>query len=222
MNLDSDDSMKTLLYAVIVIMICLIVTNGTALAEQGFYLGLNVPYTTIEGDFDGSSALVGTTDVIALPRIKGGIGLGLTAGFGIDNSAAFELEVSETIHNVNWLGSHGDATQRNVGLFFKYNFLSDQAGQPFLTYGVTYDQLVIRDGSINTSGDVGDATFSGWGMDFGAGYDYFFTPRCSIGGTVLYQYVEYNHAEGVSESGSPDNNLNGSGLAIMLSAAYHF
>jgi Outer membrane protein beta-barrel domain len=214
--------MKVLLFAITLGLACLVVTDETALAEQGFYLGLNVPYTTMEGDFDGSSVLIGSTDIIALPRVKGGIGLGMTAGFGIGKSAALELDVSQTNHNLNWIGSHGDAALRTFGLFFKYNFLVDQPGQPFLTYGILYNQLIIKDGSIDISNNIGDATLTGWGMDFGVGYDYFFNARYSIGGTLLYQYVEYSHADGVNESGKIDNNVNGSGLAVILGAAYHF
>jgi len=214
--------MKKFLLVGIFVFSFLIGTDRIVLAKEGFFLGLNIPYTTIEGDFDGSSSLVGTQDAIATPRIKGAFGVGMVAGVGIGESFEIQLDISDTVHNAEWAGFHGDAEHRTVGLHLKHSFLTTETIQPFITYGITYDELIIKDGSVNTSGRIDDATFTGLGLDFGIGGDHYFNPRLSVGGTLMYHYVEYDQAKGVDESGKIDNKVNGSGLGIILNAAVHF
>jgi len=214
--------MKKVLITFVLGLSCFIIANRTALAKEGFYLGLNIPYTTVGGDFDGSSSLTGTQEAIALPVIKGAFGVGAVAGLGIGESFSVEINVADTVHNVEWLGSHGDGDQRSLGLLFKYSFLTTETIQPFLTTGITYNELILKDAAISLSGSTGDATLTGWGIDFGIGGDHYFTPHISAGGTVVYHLIEYNYAKGIHESGSIDNDVNGSGLGVIFNTAYHF
>jgi hypothetical protein len=213
---------KRLLFAVILGYSFLISLDRTVSAKEGFYLGLNIPYTTVGGDFDGSSSLTGTQEAIAIPVIKGAFGVGMVAGLGIGESFEIGLNVSDTVHNVEWLGAHGDGEQRSLGVLFKYSFLTTETIQPFLTSGITYNELILKDAAVDLSGSTGDATLTGWGIDFGIGADHYFSPHISVGGTVVYHLVEYNYAKGIQESGGIDNDVNGSGLGVIFSAAYHF
>jgi hypothetical protein len=213
---------KRLLLAGILGISILISLDRTVSAKEGFYLGLNVPYTTVQGDFDGSSELTGTQEAIAIPVIKGAFGIGVVAGIGIGESFAIEIAASDSVHNVEWLGAHGNGDQRSLALLLKHSFLRTETIQPFITYGITYNQLNLKDAAVNLSGSIGDATLTGWGIDFGVGGDHYFTPYISAGGTVVYHLVEYKSAKGINESGSIDNGVNGSGLGVVLSAAYHF
>ena len=204
------------------ILFCVISTDRIVLAKEGFYLGLNILYTMIEDDFDGVSALIGSQESIALPQVKGAFGLGLLGGLSFNESFAIELNVSDTIHNVQWLGAHGDAEHRVIGLLFKNSFLHAETLHPFLVYGITYNELILKDAAVDLSGRIDDAKLTGLGIDLGVGCDYYFNPRISVGGTLIYHIVEYDHAKGIQESGKVDDGISGGGLGVVLTTAYHF
>lgn len=222
MKLWKDDEMKKLFFVLLVGLFFQAVFARAVLAKEGIYLGLDVPYTMIEGDFDGYSALIGTQDAIAIPLIKGAFGIGLTIGVGFGEASAVELKATDTIHNVEWLGSHGDAEHRTLGLLFKHSFLTSETFQPHITYGFTYNALILKDAANDTFGNIGDAKLTGYGIDLGAGLDHYVSPHYSIGLTLLYHLVKYSHAEGIQESGKIEHGLNGNGLGVVVGGKYHF
>ncbi len=197
--------------------------TSEVLAKQGFYLGVGIPYNTIGGDFDGKTLLIGANDFIILPEIDGGLGLGILLGYGFTKEVALELSYFGTSHNAKFLGGSGDVDYSVFNLDLKYSFLTERPTQPYLLFGLGFNQIVVKDGSVDFfTGEVGDGTFTGLGFNLGAGVDHYFTPHFSVGAGLIYRIVRYDEAEGVTDSGSIDDELNGDGFGLVLSTAYHF
>lgn len=197
-------------------------SSTSAFARQGFYLGAGVPYNTVGGDFDGKSFLVGPDDIIIQPEIDGGFGYGILAGYGFTPAWALELSYLASSHDAEFLGGSGDVKYSAFNIDLKYSLLTSQATQPYFRVGIGFPKLVVEDGSASFLGQVGDAEYTGVGLNLGVGVDHYVTPHFSVGAGATYRIVEYDEAEGVVGSGKIDDNLDGDGFGLMLSAAYHF
>jgi len=192
-------------------------------AKKGFYLGLGAAYNTIQGDFNGTSALQGGSEIIILPAIDNAVGVDLTVGIGITDAWAVELNWLGSDHTGTWAGLQGNVSFFSFSVNGKYNFQSSTTVQPYLLFGVSGNALQIYNGAQNTfTGQVGDATLSGTGFNLGAGVDHYLSPRLSLNLGVLYRYIAYNQADGIDNSGSISDTVNGSGYSFLLSTVYHF
>jgi opacity protein-like surface antigen len=192
-------------------------------AKKGFYVGLGATYNTIEGDFNGSAGLQNGSEIIFLPDIKNDIGIDILGGYGINDQVAVELNLMSSWHRGRWSGQQGDVSYTSFSINGKYSFLSSGMVQPYLLFGISGNSLLINHGSENTStGEVGDATLSGPGVNVGVGIDAYMIPSVSLTLGTMYRFVDYTDASGVDHSGSIDDRLNGSGFSFMLTTAYHF
>jgi opacity protein-like surface antigen len=192
-------------------------------AKKGFYIGVGATYNTIDGDFNGSAGLQSGPEVINLPDIKNDFGIDILGGYGINDQGAIELNLMSSGHRGKWSGQQGDVSYTSFSINGKYSFLSSGTVQPYLLFGISGNSLLIKNGSKNTAtGEVGDATLSGPGANFGAGIDAYLTPHVSLTLGTLYRYVDYTDASGVDHSGTINHGINGSGFSFMLTTAYHF
>ena len=196
---------------------------STAEAKQGFYAGLGAAYNTINGDFDGNAGLQGSSDIIILPDISNAFGFDLFAGYGVGDRWAIELDLMNSEHDGTWGGMNGTINYTSFSVNWKYSFDVTGTAQPYVLFGLSSNVLIIKQGAEDTAtGQVGDATLSGTGLNIGAGVDTYLSPRVSLSVGTVYRYVEYTHAEGVNNSGTIDNGIDGSGLSFLLTTAFHF
>lgn len=197
---------------------------SNAVAKKGFYIGAGVPYNTVEGDFNGNSSFRRGDAVIIVPDIEGGFGVNLTAGYGINDKWAIELNLLSSRHNGKWQQLSGNVDYASFSINGKYNFRASRTTQPYLLFGVGSHALTIKDGARDLStGQVSDATLLGPGFNFGTGIDQYIGKNLSLTVGIMYRYVHYTLVEGVHEnSGSIDDELNGSGMTFLLGTIYHF
>lgn len=196
---------------------------GAASAKPGFYMGLGATYNTIAGDFDGEAGLSNGTEVIILPKIDGAYGVNLLGGYRINDSFSFEFDVMTSKHSGTWQGLRGDVGSSSLNINWKYSFPAAHTTQPYLLVGLNYSWLQINKGSENLfTGKTEDARLLGSGLNLGVGIDKYIGPNTSLTLGLVYRYIEYTYANGVSSSGGIDDGLDGSGLSFMLSTAYHF
>jgi opacity protein-like surface antigen len=213
---------KKILFSLITAVLVL-AAFSEAEAKKGFYIGLGIAYNTIEGDFNGSGALRGGSEVIILPDINDAVGIDILGGYGINDQWAVELNLMSSGHRGSWAGLKGDVNYTSFSVNGKYSFRSSTVTQPYLLFGISGNSLFIKDGAKNTvTGEVGDATLSGPGLNFGAGIDAYLSQHVSLNLGILYRYVEYTDASGIDHSGSIDDRLDGSGFSFLFTTAYHF
>lgn len=192
-------------------------------AKRGFYLGLGVPYNTIDGDFNGKSDLQQGDEVIIVPRIDPSFGLDIFFGYGISQKWAVELNFLGSTHGGKWGRFSGNVDYFSFSINGKYIFASTTESESYLLFGSSDNVLIIRDGSQNLStGETGDAILSGSGLNLGVGIDEYLSRHMSLGLRMMFRVVNYTNAEGVKQSGTIEDGLDGSGLSLMLSATHHF
>lgn len=212
---------KSLFLFFAAVMIFAIISEAEA--KKGFYMGLGAAYNTIQGDFDGASGLQGGTEIIILPDIDNAVGIDLLAGFGINDSWAIELNLMSSGHSGTWAGLKGDVSYVSFSINGKYSFAPSNTIQPYLLFGISGNALLIENGATDTfTSEVADATLSGSGLNLGVGIDDYLSPNVSLTLGFLYRYVDYDEAEGVHQSGTIDDGINGSGFSLLLTTAYHF
>jgi opacity protein-like surface antigen len=186
-------------------------------------MGLGAVYNAIGGDFDGQAGLSNGTEVIILPDLDAGLGIDLLAGFRIDDRFSLEFDFMTSKHSGTWEGLKGDAGYLGLNFNGKYSFLATRTMQPYLLFGINYSLLVINDGAQDLmTGETSNATLFGSGFNLGTGIEQYIGPNTSLTIGVMYRYIEYTIADGLSGRGTIDNGVDGSGLSFKISTAYHF
>jgi hypothetical protein len=193
-------------------------------AKNGFYIGLNIPYNSIKGDFNDDSAItsLSTGEVISIPKVQNDYGLGITFGYR-DSSLAYELSYLASTHDMKLKGVDGEADYSMVSLDIKRYFEENNPTQPFLLIGLCIPELVINEGA--TVGlQTGDATLDGIGLNIGGGISHYVSPQFFVHAAIIYRFINYTDAEGITTSGSidADDYINGSGLNFNVGVAYTF
>lgn len=193
--------------------------------EGAAYIEVIRPFNTIEGDFDGETILVGPDEIILVPKVEennGGWGV-LFGGRLNGEKVAIEFSYLRSNHNISFLGAKGEANYYLVNVDVKRYFLVNTPMQPYLVIGwIPYGRLKVKDGS-STSTSVGDARFAinSTGLNFGGGLTFYFNPKVSLSGGVIYRWISYRAVEGVREiERGIKGGLDGSGLNYVAGIAF--
>ena len=212
---------KIVFLLIAAVMVLMVIPDAEA--KKGFYTGFGVVYNTIAGDFNGAGVLRNDTDVIIVPDINDALGIDLRGGYGFTDAWAIELNLMISEHNGTWSNFKGDVNFVSFSINGKYSFPSSSMTRPYLLFGISGNSLFIQDGAEDTvTGEIADATLSGPGINLGAGIDQYLSPNVSLSLGAMYRYVDYVDAEGVNQSGTIDDELDGSGFSFLLTTAYHF
>ncbi len=191
--------------------------TSTVSAAQGFYLGIDLLYNTIGGDFNGVNE----------PEVDPGGGVGVIVGYAFTPAIALQANLNTSAHNTNFTNNSStvNARYREYIIGLKYNFLSEQKLQPFIRGGWGVFLFDTGKGFFDTGMDDEFGT----GFDIGAGIDYYVRPQCSIGGGVDYKFVDYVSTSETSFNSSPGGSVNtntshthGNTFSLNINAVYHF
>ena len=177
-------------------------------AAQGFYLGGDILYSMIAGDFNGVDG----------PEADPGAGFGLVVGYGFTPAFSFQIDWNATVHDSQVVT--GDPTSDGgFGAFilgFKLSFQVDQPFQPFLHLGWGSFAFVMDDPAI------GDVELTGTGFDIGIGADYYTNPNFSFGFGVSRRFIDYDELKIFGNTGSLSPEVKGDSTTIDLNFVYHF
>ena len=185
------------------IMRCLVITGlvlvsmvCTVSAKEGFYLGGQIPYNIIGGDFDDKT----------MPKVNDGAGIGLIAGYTFPIKLAVEID---------WSGSSHKSAGSNIGfgefsLNVKYSFMMAKV-QPYLFAGI--GSFAIGDSSL---------MLGGTGYNLGIGADYYATPNVSIGGGLFRKFITYDQIVSGGSGVTLSENIKGDTTSIRFDVTYHF
>lgn len=189
-------------------------------ARSGFYFDVHGTWAQLGGDFDGNTLLVGSSDSIAVPDADSGLGFGIAAGHRWDRYA-LELAFTLTTHEGSIPGAPGgDVDYGVLELNGRYFFRTEERLQPFVLGGIGIAVATLEDASTDGV-RVGDADLTGLELGLGGGLEYFLGEHWSLGLRALYRFTSFDEAEGVaSDSGSIDDSVDGSGMALVFGTAF--
>jgi len=186
------------------------------------YVGFGGIVTVLGGDFDGKTIFYDYYEAIAVPEVDAGFGFEVTLGI---KSGYFGLEIF-----LNYAGSDGsfgnasyDVQRIQLGVGGKFFPLPEHQLQPFISAGIGADILIVKDGSVNSLSERGDATFSGVDFRIGGGLAYYITSRFAVNLKAEFVFATFTEAEGVEGvKKAIDPSLKAPGLVCGLIFTYSF
>jgi len=170
---------------------------GSAQAEETFYIGAQLPYSVIQGDFDNTHFL----------DFGPGFGLGVLVGYQPMPRVAIEVSWSVSKHKAQ--GVTADLQERSLS--GRYLFSDDKSIQPYVLLG--YGRFSLGDSSL---------TLGGSGVMFGVGFDSFLDPKLSLGAALVRSVPSYNRIEKNDGSAILIGSLRGDTTSLILNMKYHF
>lgn len=164
---------------------------------SGMYLGFEIPYNRIGGDFDGTT----------MPKVDPGIGFGLILGYSFNPQFGMEID---------WAGSSHNSAGADIGfgefsLNMKFSFLAEGSARPFLFGGI--GSFTLGDNSL---------MFGGKGYNLGFGVDIAVSNENTIGIALIRKIITYDK---IIKSDAPltlVGNLNGDTTSIRFDFTHHF
>lgn len=153
--------------------------------ERGAYqfFGISGALSPVWGDFDGKTVLANDT---LLPS------LGLGRGLGGDYGLSLNWFAAGITGRYTWYGAHHDtaytttngwgipvphrvesASQADIGLFMTLKLSTDRDLRPYLRLGCDLSYMSVQNATRSLyDNSVGDAFFSGWGLEPAIGVEY--------------------------------------------------
>lgn len=166
--------------------------------QPGAYLGLQVPYSMISGDFDDTT----------MAKVDPGIGLGIILGYRFNPYIFLEIDAAGSSHQSDF-ETIGFV---ELSLNMKLNMLADpDKAIPFLFAGV---------GSF-TIGD-NDLMLGGYGYNLGMGFDIPVSANNTIGITVMRKLITYDEIVETSNQATLSGTIKGDATTIRLDLSHHF
>ncbi len=163
-------------------------------SKSGFYIEPMFSTNVVAGDFDGESFLTDGTELFIMPKFETASGFGVSAGWKTEGGT-FGLYYYSASHDVAYLGVPGRAGFTAWGLRFTRQLLLRSPVQPFVLMTSNLPRISVADGA-ETMSEVGDAIFTGVGLDLGAGLMYHITPRVFVRGAVIFRGLMIGWARG--------------------------
>jgi hypothetical protein len=172
----------------------------TGFAKTGAYIGfLASPGATFEGtSFDGDHFLYDTEQIVLIPRVSSGDGLGLVFGGRSDTSGG-EVTYVQAEHRASFAGLRGVAKSRIVTIDGKRFFISKKRVQPYITGGTVIPWLTVEKGAASMTEET-DATFVGVGFHGGGGVTGYLHRRIAISAGYTYRFVFFPRVKGTTGS----------------------
>lgn len=188
-------------------------------AAKGVYIGARGHWSSLGGDFDGETALVGP-DRIDIPEADDGYGYELALGW---LSEGWAMELSYT--NIYYEGSIG-AQESDIDYYaVTWNVLhylrGNESVQPYFLFGLLYSWADLEDAS--TLGlTTGDAHLSGgFGIDAGLGVAWWLSSHLALDVRALGVYQSFEQAEGVgNDSESINDGIEGPSFGLSVGLTY--
>ncbi len=162
--------------------------------NEGFYIGLSMPYVNIEGDFDGdSSNWIRDTEIeYYLYEHTAELGQGILFGF-YNESYAFEISYSLSEHDYSWdtiSGKMRDGSELQLlnATIKKYKYFSNNKNAVYGLIGYGTCRFSVKDNVIDyNSNEIDDATYYGSGYHLGIGWLYRINNKIALDCSLVYQ-----------------------------------
>jgi opacity protein-like surface antigen len=165
--------------------------------SAGMYLGFQLPYNMIGGDFDGTT----------MPKVDSGIGVGFILGYSFNSQFGMEID---------WAGSGHNSEGADIGfgefsVNMKFSFLPEGSTRPFLFAGI--GAFTLGDNSL---------MFGGTGYNLGLGVDFQVGETNTIGLALIRKIITYDSIEKSDVPLTLVGDLKGDTTSIRFDFTHHF
>ncbi len=190
---------------------------------SGLYVGGAIVSSQPMGDFDGDVALAGPTDLVLVPDLDVGAGLGLYVSYRWHMNELV-LQYSITEHDGEFDGSpqEHDTTFFDLDFNWRHYFLEKSPLQPYAILGLGWSRAEIDNGTTDqaTQTVFADAEIeNGVVVNVGAGAALYTLPWIVFFGQGMYRFVRYETSKGLDGHMLNTPDIDGDGWNVSVGAA---
>jgi hypothetical protein len=169
-------------------------SQSQAASRKGFFLCLSGQSLRLKGDLTGDRTLWHIDKAFSVPSMENTFGLSL--GFGYRREGGlWEFAVAHASPAILLNGRSGRASYYDLELNGWGFPWKNAAVQPYYLLGLCFPWLVVTDGA-RMGRTVNDATYTGLGINLGAGLLINLGPSLFLSGGVKYRYVGFFYVSG--------------------------
>lgn len=202
------------------VLCCSLLVSSPAFSH--FFLNLGGANVSIDdGSLDGFSGLRDENNgVTILPKHENATGFNIGIGtYWDEGSFSFSMVSSE--HDGLWRGIRTSSEFRSMALDLKFAVIGENDLQGQAIFGVGTTSLIVTNGAVDSSNNVGDVKYKGFDFRLGVGVRYRVTDNVSLELNVIRRIGSYESADGVA-SGTLITHVDGDGLTTSLDLIYVF
>jgi len=190
---------------------------------SGLYIGGAIITSQPLGDFDGDKAYTGPTDLVLIPDIDVGAGVGGYVSYRWHMNELL-VQYSVTEHDGDFSGSprQHDTQFYDLDVNWRHYYLERSPIQPYALLGLGWARAEIDNGSTDqaTGTIFEDATLrNGINVNLGAGVAVYTLPWVYFWGQAMYRFVRYETSSGIDGSFENSPDVDGDGWNLSFGAA---
>jgi hypothetical protein len=190
---------------------------------SGLYVGGALITSQPLGDFDGDLALAGPTDLVLVPDVDVGAGIGGYLSYRWHmNELMVQYSITENDGDFSGTGRDHDTTFYDLDLNWRHYFWERSPLQPYGLLGFGWSRAKIEDGSTDqaTGSVFQDAELkNGINVNVGLGAALYTLPWVVFFGQGMYRFVRYETSEGIDGNFSNTPDVDGDGWNVSFGAA---
>ena len=190
-------------------------------SRSEFYLGLILPYNALGGNLDGKRLYTGPDGDAIVPNPRNALGAGIAFGVKSDRSSGRGLALEGSLQGSHHQSDTSGGPASNLGLVSAdFKFFPTTRGnlQPWLQLGVCLASLEVDDGFFS-NGQRKNETFTGDGLNLGAGLLAYASPHVALHLAAIYRFIHYTDVDyGVNRRLDP--RLHGDMLSVELGLSF--
>jgi hypothetical protein len=183
-------------------------------------------YSSVNGDFDGETTLVGGDEGILIPKLKSNYGFGISFG-KIERGRYIGFKYSRFQYDATFDEVELGKAMRNIfGIEFKRFFPKEKKVMQFFISGTAeFGTLRIENGFITSSSDLTDANLFWVGLPIGVGFSINPIKEVSINFCAAYRLAMVTTAKEYKASYEPmklEDKLAMGGINCGIGLAFNF
>jgi opacity protein-like surface antigen len=187
---------------------------------QGLYVGASLITAQTLADFDGDDALLGPTDVVLIPDVDVGAGLGVSLSYRwYMNEIQVQYSAVEADGDFPGSPRTHDTTFYDLDVNWRHYFWPQSPIQPYGLLGLGLGRAEIEDGSTDqATGTVfQDAELTnGISVNVGVGAALYTLPWVAFYGQAMYRFGRYESSDGID--GELRSRVDSDGWALSVGA----
>ncbi len=195
--------------------------------EEGMYFSILGVENSIGGDFDGETSFYKEeedTGCVA-PKIDSHTGFGILIG-GYNERMAGEISYLHSVHDTTFtdydtgISIPLDGEVELINLDLKL-FFSKRIIKPYFLFGIVIPKITIDMAAIDGS-EVGDAIYTGYGLNLGLGTEIKIHHKFGIDGSIVFRGMRINRIEISGTDWKPEDSFYTTGRSYNIKLNYYF